>query len=395
MSTGLWLRKPPAPARGSKPPVQRVGEGAPAPDQIHAAAREGVQAASSSLPYASKVQAAFGRHDISGVQAHVGSAATASAQAMNAAAYATGNHVVFAGQPSLHTVAHEAAHVVQQRAGVQLLGGVGQVGDTYERHADAVAARVVAGRSAEDLLTPFAGGSGGGGGAVQLQTEIHHTTGTFDWDSGGMTISEPVGVSMWADLDPADRKAGSAPGAGVQHGMMQHLNATFPARMIRGHLLNGNLGGLGIAENLYPITNQANGQHEREVESQVKNEIHQGNRVRYRVDVVNAANDDTNPDATFRCRVWRHTGGANFTQILQKEINSQPGAPKGQQGTTNVTNLGQGLDGRRQFRNASLHGGWRQNGKGMRANLQAGAATLANSTGTVEDNNGNVHAHLF
>lgn len=65
----------------------------------------------------------------------------------------------------LHTVAHEAAHVVQQRGGVQLKGGVGAAGDAYERHADAVADRVVAGESAEDLLAQ--GAAGGGAPALQ------------------------------------------------------------------------------------------------------------------------------------------------------------------------------------------------------------------------------------
>jgi hypothetical protein len=71
---------------------------------------------------------------------------------MGASAYATGNHVVFDRPPDLHTAAHEAAHVVQQAQGVNLYGGVGEVGDAYERHADAVADRVVAGQSAADLL---------------------------------------------------------------------------------------------------------------------------------------------------------------------------------------------------------------------------------------------------
>jgi hypothetical protein len=31
--------------------------------------------------------------------------------------------------PSLHTVVHEAAHVLQQRAGVRLRGDLGQAGD--------------------------------------------------------------------------------------------------------------------------------------------------------------------------------------------------------------------------------------------------------------------------
>ena len=63
-----------------------------------------------------------------------------------------GNNVAFAQTPDLHLAAHEAAHVVQQRQGVSLSTGVGQVGDSYERHADAVADRVVAGQSATDLL---------------------------------------------------------------------------------------------------------------------------------------------------------------------------------------------------------------------------------------------------
>lgn len=79
---------------------------------------------------------------------------------MGAEAFATGNHVAFASPPDLHTAAHEAAHVVQQRAGVHLKGGVGEIGDTYERNADEVADRVVQGQSAHDLLpAPVASGT--------------------------------------------------------------------------------------------------------------------------------------------------------------------------------------------------------------------------------------------
>jgi hypothetical protein len=86
---------------------------------------------------------------------------------MGAEAFASGNHVAFARAPSLHTAAHEAAHVVQQREGVQLKGGVGEVGDVYERNADAVADRVVRGESAVDLLS---GGRGlASAAAVQRQ----------------------------------------------------------------------------------------------------------------------------------------------------------------------------------------------------------------------------------
>ena len=43
---------------------------------------------------------------------------------------------------------------------MQLKGGVGEVGDAYEQHADAVADAVVQGKSAEDLLDQHSGGAG-------------------------------------------------------------------------------------------------------------------------------------------------------------------------------------------------------------------------------------------
>lgn len=116
---------------------------------VHAIAAEGIATPSTTLPHAERIQAAFGAHDISGIQAHVGGGA---ASAIGATAYATGSHVVFDRAPDLHTAAHEAAHVVQQARGVNLYGGVGEAGDSYERAADAVADRVVAGQSAADLL---------------------------------------------------------------------------------------------------------------------------------------------------------------------------------------------------------------------------------------------------
>jgi hypothetical protein len=119
---------------------------------LHTAASRGVATPASPLPFSDTLQRVFGRHDISSIQAHTGPEAAASAQTMGAEAYATGDHVVLGHGADLHTVAHEAAHVVQQRGGVQLKGSVGAVGDAYERHADAVADRVIAGQSAEDLL---------------------------------------------------------------------------------------------------------------------------------------------------------------------------------------------------------------------------------------------------
>lgn len=140
-------------------------------EAVHAAAAQGISGPASSLPHLDTIQRAFGTHDVSGIKAHNDAAASAGARGMGAQAYAAGDHVAFDGAPGLHTAAHEAAHVVQQRGGVQLTGGVGASGDSYERHADAVADRVVAGESAQDLLDQHApdGGVGVQRAAVQRQ----------------------------------------------------------------------------------------------------------------------------------------------------------------------------------------------------------------------------------
>lgn len=107
---------------------------APAPD---AAARP--------LPYLDRIQRSFA-HDLSSVRAHTGPNASQAARAVGANAFTSGEDVVFAGTPSLRTAAHEAAHVVQQRRGVALDGGIGKRGDVYEQEAASAAERVVAGK---------------------------------------------------------------------------------------------------------------------------------------------------------------------------------------------------------------------------------------------------------
>lgn len=125
---------------------------------VRAVAAEGVKGSGQTLPHLDQIQASFGSHDVTAARAHVGGKAAEAADVIGAHAYATGNDIAFAKSPDLHTAAHEAAHVVQQRAGVHLKGGVGQAGDQYEQNADAVADRVVAGQSAEDLLVGDASG---------------------------------------------------------------------------------------------------------------------------------------------------------------------------------------------------------------------------------------------
>jgi tetratricopeptide (TPR) repeat protein len=129
----------------------------PSESQIQQVAATGFSGISTSLPHLDRIQQSFGV-DLSSVQAYIGGEAAGACQQMGAAAYASGDRIAFKEQPSLELAAHEAAHVVQQASGkVQLAGGIGQVGDKYENHADAVAAKVGAGESAAPLLADFTG----------------------------------------------------------------------------------------------------------------------------------------------------------------------------------------------------------------------------------------------
>lgn len=94
-------------------------------------------------------------HDFSSVRVHSGWSADRAAQATGSVAFTTGDHLVFgAGQYSpttpagRRTLAHELAHVAQQRcgpvAGAPAGGGllVSQPDDAFERAADSAAARL-------------------------------------------------------------------------------------------------------------------------------------------------------------------------------------------------------------------------------------------------------------
>ena len=144
-------------SRGSRPEHETLlqmksGGGRSGDADIQGIAAAGVQGSGQALPHIDHIQASFGAHDVSGIRAHVGGTSAKAASAIGADAYATGNNVAFRSSPDLHTAAHEAAHVVQQRAGVQLKGGIGRAGDAYEQQADAVADLVVRGESAETML---------------------------------------------------------------------------------------------------------------------------------------------------------------------------------------------------------------------------------------------------
>jgi Domain of unknown function (DUF4157) len=101
-------------------------------------------------------------HDLDGVRIHTGRTAAKSADSMNAQAYTVGNDIVFGPDryapnevEGRQLLAHELAHVIQQRK-----GGAGSLGtgrsaspDSFEADADRAATGVIAGQQAHIQAT--------------------------------------------------------------------------------------------------------------------------------------------------------------------------------------------------------------------------------------------------
>lgn len=178
-------------------PVQARGDAKGGTDAVHSAAVEGTKGGGGSLPHMATIQKAFGSHDVSGIKAHTGEKASRASEAMGAEAYATGNDVAFKGAPDLHTTAHEAAHIVQQREGVSLSGGVGQQGDRYEQHADQVADAVVKGQSAQGVLDTMGGGARKGGVQRSVPRAVQRKAGDASGITGGkVTLADHAGGAI-------------------------------------------------------------------------------------------------------------------------------------------------------------------------------------------------------
>lgn len=166
-----------APARALSPPVfsdlGRVPARHPAAPAMHGMMQSPGRplAPATRLLHEQRLQ-----QDLGAVRIHTDARAAEAAEAVGARAYTMGQDIVFgrgAYQPGTREgtrlLAHELAHVVQQRRGVSIAGGIGRAGDAYERQADAVADAVVAGLPAGGLLSGQPAGAGTGGAALQRQ----------------------------------------------------------------------------------------------------------------------------------------------------------------------------------------------------------------------------------
>ena len=127
---------------------------------------------------------------------------------------------------------------------------------------------------------------------IQRHTNIQYTTASITsnrYDNKGQPVGKPhittVGSEMIAELDPTEPIRGSGTCACVQSDLMEDLKTIKDkTAMIKGHLLNYDLGGLAIACNLFPISSSFNtGIHSNRAEKPIKKLINQGHKVHYRV----------------------------------------------------------------------------------------------------------------
>lgn len=119
--------------------------------------------------------------------------------------------------------------------------------------------------------SPMPASVSGGGPVLQRVTKITHTAGIVDLGTRGKPT---VGKKMEAQLDVADPVIGTATGAQWQ--WTRDLRRMYPqAGVVRGHLLNHDLGGNAIPSNLYPISTKANSAHSSQVEQPVKKLLNQ------------------------------------------------------------------------------------------------------------------------
>jgi uncharacterized protein DUF4157 len=174
------------------------------PGDAFAAATSGTP---SSLPHRARMEQAFGE-SFAGVRAHVGTPEVRSGlTGLGARAAAFGHDVAFAeASPDEHVVAHELAHVVQQRRGADLVqakaAAVSESDEPAERAADRAADAVVRGEPVPEV---------GVADAAKLhRTRVNTNGGVFDNGpmyapvNGTGAVGERVGANIMVDFIPGD-----------------------------------------------------------------------------------------------------------------------------------------------------------------------------------------------
>ncbi|HET6991790.1 MAG TPA: hypothetical protein VFJ43_10720, partial [Bacteroidia bacterium] len=129
-------------------------------------------------------------------------------------------------------------------------------------------------------------------------------------------------------LDPAKPIKGQSANLNTsQNEMMDQIRADYGIKggnVVKGHLLNDNLGGNALSTNLYPITKAANSAHLGYVENIAKLELWKhGKGIYYSVE-VDGVPKITKPHASFVCQInhWDPATEKVGDQIAHVSVNS-------------------------------------------------------------------------
>lgn len=170
--------------------------------------------------------------------------------------------------------------------------------------------------------------------ALQKKSRVETYGQSFNWEDGN-TI---VGKSMKAWLEPGSLLQGESANINTdQNPMMEAIRDRYGivgGDLVKGHLLNDNLGGKALNNNLFPITRAANKQHLLTTENWAKDTLWtQQKPLWYMVDVIGSANIDTGQHA-FRVRLGEWGGGTDYTSKnmgdveVSGDITSDLGEPR-------------------------------------------------------------------
>lgn len=140
--------------------------------------------------------------------------------------------------------------------------------------------------------------------------------------------SQMVGLKMQAWLDPTQPLRGQSANLNTsQDEMMGQIRADYGIKggnVVKGHLLNDNLGGSALSTNLYPITKAANSAHLGYVENVAKDiQWSEEEGIYYRVD-VDGTPDISQAAAAFDCEIheWNPKKDKIGKQLLGVKVNS-------------------------------------------------------------------------
>ncbi|MCF6435668.1 hypothetical protein [Pseudoalteromonas sp. MMG022] len=176
--------------------------------------------------------------------------------------------------------------------------------------------------------------------AIQRKTVIENIGQTCKYGQANNAKSVTVGHTMHAWLDPADPVRGQSASVNAsQDDLMAWIKGIYPlakgAMSVKGHLLNDNLGGTALDNNLYPISKGANGKHLSTSENYVKNEVWKNkNAVKYSVVVAGSTDytsaNTSNAKATFQTTVrpWKdvtdtsNVGAVDYTANITSDLGS-------------------------------------------------------------------------